>query len=642
MFLTAVLLPCFSGAICAIAGRYLGYRGSRFVTIFSLGVSGTFFFLLLLMHSQTEAQTSLVHLYDWLQIGTLKVSVNFLCDSLSLTMGFVVVFISLVVHIYSTDYLRDDPHLIRFLMHLSFFTFFMLLLISAGNFVQLFFGWEGVGISSYLLINFWFTRIQANKAALKALFLNRIGDLSLLAAISLLVLVFGTVDFAAVSALAPLTVTWMVTNSCSYLDLICFCLLGGAIGKSAQLGLHVWLPDAMEGPTPVSALLHAATMVTAGVFLIIRVSFLFEHSPMALAAMALIGGLTAFFAASTGLFQNDLKRIIAFSTCSQLGYMFFSCGLSAYNIALFHLFNHAFFKALLFLAAGNVIHALLDEQDLRYMGGLSQKLPLTFAFFLIASFALMGFPFLSGFYSKDLMIEVAGTHFIAGHSFIAFLAISSAFFTAAYSYRLLFYVFFSRANFSASQHIAGSLHEPPFHIQVGLIVLAFGSIMSGYLCADVFVGMGSLFFSDSIFVSPCHTTGLAADFLPLWQKNLPLGGFFFAPLLMHFFLRGFDYLSLAPAHFVLRVLRFLNQKWFFDKVYNTSSLRFLRLCYRYVYYVVDKGVVELFGPTGLASFFSQSAPLVAKTQSGNAQDYIARALAVFAICLLFYFFSLVW
>jgi len=646
MLLTALFLPFLTSLICAFQGRWLGYRGGRALCLGGLSIS-VLVFTSSWLSSLSVATNSVryLSLYSWLTFKTISVPVEFLFDSLSLTMAVVVCLISFVVHIYSTDYLREDPHIVRFLATLSLFTFFMLILVSAGNFVQLFFGWEGVGITSYLLINFWHTRVQANKAALKALFLNRIGDLSLLFAIALMVYVFGSIDFVVLATLTPFMASAASglsfgLVSFSYVDLICFALLGAAIGKSAQLGLHVWLPDAMEGPTPVSALLHAATMVTAGVFLLIRSSFLFEFSDKALFLTALVGALTAFFAATTAMFQYDLKRIIAFSTCSQLGYMFLACGMSGYPLALFHLFNHAFFKALLFLAAGNIIHNLGDEQDLRKMGGLASKLPLTFAFFVIASLSLMGFPFLSGFYSKEIIIELAAVHIIPGHNFFFLLALAAAFGTVAYSYRLLHYVFFDQANFSRIHHLSG-IYEPGLHIQAGLVFLALGSIISGYYGAQVFIGHGTTFFTDSIFILPKHYIFIEAEFIPLWLKILPLLGLAGIPFAMHFLLTNGAYVHCLPKTFTFLVFwsRFFNQKWFFDKLYNSFSLVFLRWCYADVYRFVDKGVLELFGPFGMHQLLRDMGPRWRSLQLGLVVQYVVvMFLALLAIYFVVFWF----
>lgn len=378
-------------------------------------------------------------------------------DSLTVSMFVVVNTVSALVHTYSVFYMEKDAHLTRFMSYLSLFTFFMLILVSADNFIQLFLGWEGVGLCSYLLINFWFSRVQANKAALKAIIMNRVGDFGLTFAILLIFFYFKSVDFGVVFLLAPIlsdfffTINFnlfFLTLNCNIhvMSFICFFLFVGAVGKSAQVGLHTWLPDAMEGPTPVSALIHAATMVTAGVFLIIRCSPLFEYAPGILTIMVFIGAITSFFAATVGVVQNDIKKIIAYSTCSQLGYMVFVCGFSGYSVSFFHLVNHAFFKALLFLSAGAVIHSLSNEQDIRRMGGLAKILPLTYSLFLVGSLALVGFPFLSGFYSKDFILEVAYSQYTLSGHFVFWLGTITASLTSFYSFRLIYFVFFNNTN----------------------------------------------------------------------------------------------------------------------------------------------------------------------------------------------------
>ena len=360
-----------------------------------------------------------ITLSPWIIAGSFKLYWDFIFDSLTATMLVVVLTISTVVHIYSISYMSHDPHINRFMSYLSLFTFFMIVLVTANNYIQMFVGWEGVGLCSYLLINFWYTRIQANKAAIKAMLVNRVGDINIIFAIVTIFYVFKSVDYSTVFALAYNFVNSTINifnYDISVLNLICIFIFIGAVGKSAQVGLHVWLPDAMEGPTPVSALIHAATMVTAGVFVICRSSFIFEYAPTALTIVTIVGAITAFYSASIGLVQNDLKKVIAYSTCSQLGYMVFACGISGYNVSMYHLANHAFFKALLFLSAGSVIHSMHDEQDMRKMGGLLKILPFTYAMFLIGSFALLGVPFLSGYYSKDLILELSfATYSISGH-----------------------------------------------------------------------------------------------------------------------------------------------------------------------------------------------------------------------------------
>lgn len=385
-----------------------------------------------------------VSLYQWILIDIYSIKFQLLFDPLSSAMIIVVTSISLLVHLYSTAYMSHDPYILRFMCYLSSFTFCMLILVTSANYVQLFIGWEGVGLCSYLLINFWFTRVLANKAALKAMIINRIADVFFILAILILILKFKTTDFLIVFTLIPIIsndIYFFLGSEFFIIDIIAFFLFIGAIGKSAQFGFHTWLPDAMEGPTPVSSLLHAATMVTAGVFLILRSSIIFEYSEIVLNLLVLIGGCTGLFAGIISISSYDIKKIIAYSTCSQLGYMFFICGLSNYSLAFFHLWNHAFFKALLFLSAGSLIHAFFDEQDMRRMGKLRDILPFTYICFIIGSLAIMGFPFLTGFYSKDVILEFAYSRYIINSLFIYFLGLMAAVCTAIYSIRLLYFVF---------------------------------------------------------------------------------------------------------------------------------------------------------------------------------------------------------
>lgn len=484
LILILPLLGFFSGSLF---GRYLGV-GVCYITCFNLLTS--FFISLGLFYNilSTGVSYKLV-LLPWIFVDSLNVNWSFCFDSLTSVMLIVVTFISSLVHIYSTEYMENDPHLPRFMAYLSLFTFFMLILVTSNNFLQMFVGWEGVGLASYLLINFWFTRIQANKAAIKAMLVNKVGDFFMLLAIFAIYFVFNTLDYDLVFSLSPLVVNhkiWLSNFEIYVLDIICVLLLLGAMGKSAQFGLHTWLPDAMEGPTPVSALIHAATMVTAGVFLIIRCSFLFEFSPLSLNLIIIVGSLTAFFAATVGLFQNDIKRVIAYSTCSQLGYMVFACGLSSYEVSIFHLSNHAFFKALLFLGAGSIIHAIADEQDMRKMGGLKNVLPFSYSVMLIASLALVGFPFLTGFYSKDTILELAYAKYnVLGH-FAYFLGTFAAFCTSFYSTRLLFLVFLSEPN--GNKKNINNAHEGTLRMTFPLFLLSLMSIFVGFLTKEIFIG----------------------------------------------------------------------------------------------------------------------------------------------------------
>jgi len=558
-------------------------------------------------------------------------------------MLIVVTTVSALVHLYSTEYMGGDPHLPRFMSYLSLFTFFMLILVTADNFVQMFVGWEGVGLCSYLLINFWFARLQANKAAIKAMIMNRIGDVGLALGIFGLFLVFKSVDYSTVFAMAP----FMVNEKITFLNFtfnayncICILLFVGSVGKSAQLGLHTWLPDAMEGPTPVSALIHAATMVTAGVFLLARCSPIFEYAPLALIVVTIIGAMTAFFAATTGLLQNDLKRVIAYSTCSQLGYMVFACGLSNFSVGVFHLANHAFFKALLFLSAGSVIHAMADEQDMRKMGGLRRILPFTYAMMLIGSLALMGFPFLTGFYSKDVILEVAYAKYTLTSHFAYCLGTLSAFFTAFYSFRLLYLTFLSEPNcykFSISKS-----HDAPIAMAIPLVVLAFGSMFVGYGTRDMIIGVGTDFWGTAIYTLPQNLTILEAEFIPHSIKLIPVCFSMSGAILAYIFYNSFSKeLYLFKISFLGRkIYTFLNRKWFFDKVYNEyvaqSALSF---GYHTSYKAIDRGIIEMLGPYGISNTVYNISSKISKAQSGYLYHY---ALVIFSGVTLLIFFIGLW
>ena len=440
-------------------------------------------------------ELSYLYLFNWINLGVIKINLVLLFDTLTIVIVFVVLFISALVHLYSFSYMANDPNFVRFIAYLSLFTFFMLVLVTSNNFLQLLIGWEGVGLSSYLLICFWYTRIAANLAAIKAMSVNRIGDIFLLFTIFLVFSFFGSVDFGLVFNNVIYLLDFyfdLFFFEIRFIDLLCFFIFLSACGKSAQLLLHIWLPDAMEGPTPVSALIHAATMVTAGVFLVIRCSILFEHSSKILFFMVFIGSFTCFFMSILGAFQQDIKKIVAYSTASQLGYMFMGCGLSSYNTSFFHLFNHAFFKALLFLSMGVIIHALSDEQDFRKMGSLVNFLPFTIVIVFFGNFALLGLPFLAGFYSKDILIEVAFARFYLDGSFAYLLGLSAAFFTAFYSTKLFIRIFFGYANFN--RYTIFKIHEVDILMFIPLIILLLCSFFVGFFFFDAFIGMGSFFF----------------------------------------------------------------------------------------------------------------------------------------------------
>lgn len=542
-------------------------------------------------------------------------------------MLLLVVFVSFLVHLYSMDYMNGDPHIIRFLGYLSLFTFFMIMLVTAGTFVQLFLGWEGVGLSSYLLINFWYTRVQANKSAMKAIIVNRFGDFGIYFSLLLIFFFCKSFDFGVVFSLADflagLDSIRIFSFSFNPIDLICFFLFLGAIGKSAQLGLHTWLPDAMEGPTPVSALIHAATMVTAGVFVVIRSSPLLEYSSSVLFLVSLIGGLTALFAGSVGLVQYDIKKVIAYSTCSQLGYMFFACGMSNYSVGLFHLFNHGFFKALLFLGAGSVIHAMLDEQDMRKMGGLVKLLPLTYIAIIVGSLSLTGFPFLTGFYSKEVVLEIAFSKFSVNSFYIYWLGVFAAFITSFYSIRLAYLVFFAAPN-SHARAVSGS-HESNYFIFYVLSVLGFLSIFIGFIFKDMFIGLGTDFWSNSIFQLYYNTDILYAEFLDYYFKLIPL--FFsiagvIASLLVYFIYYSFS-ISLIKNTTYRQFYFFLAKKWYFDLIYNNIFVfNLLKGFYALTFKLVDRGLIEFFGPLSLVRVIGKFSAIFSYFQTGFLYNYI--------------------
>jgi NADH-ubiquinone oxidoreductase chain 5 len=642
MYITILLFPLISAFFSGFLGQFIGSKGvsifSSFCIFCSFCLSCLFFFEVLFF-----GKVSHVFLFTWLKSGLLWVNWGFLFDSLTAVILLVVCSVSTLVHLYSTEYIKSDPHLSRFIAYLSLFTFFILILVTADNFIQIFVGWEGVGLCSYLLINFWFTRLQANKAAIKAILVNRVGDFGLCLGLFILFIEFGSLEYETVFVLAPYVsnkVFWFFGYSVNLLTFITLFLFVGSVGKSAQLGLHTWLPDAMEGPTPVSALIHAATIVTAGVFLLVRCSPLFEYSPITLKIVTVFGAITAFFAATTGLLQNDLKKVIAYSTCSQLGYMVFACGLSCYNVGLFHLANHAFFKALLFLTAGSVIHAINDEQDIRKIGGLAQLLPFSYSIILIGSLALIGFPFLSGFYSKDIILEIAyGSYNWTGH-FAYNFGVFAAFFTAFYSIRLLHLTFISKPRgFKKNYEIS---HEASFSITFPLFVLSFGSLFFGFIIKDVVIGFGSNFFIQAIFVHPTNFYISDAEFIPLFIKLIPLFfsivGFVSSFLLYSFYNHSLFFLKIS--NFGRPFYVFLNKKWFFDKIYNEFfTQNYIQIAYNNSYKFIDKGVLEVFGPYGLSFFVYDLSTRVAKLQSGSVFHYIFFILLFLFIFLFVFYFS---
>ena len=637
MYLLIIGLPLCSAFLAGLAGRWIGGRGAGYLTTSS--VAASFFISLFCFYEVALNQSPcLLKLTPWIVTETANISWGFLFDTLTCVMLIVVTSISSLVHLYSTEYMAQDPHLARFMAYLSFFTFFMLMLVTADNFFGMFVGWEGVGLCSYLLINFWYGRLQANKAALKAMIVNRIGDFGLALGIFTIYFYFQSIDYAVVFSLVPLFVNQTIPfldSSILVYDFIGFFLFIGAVGKSAQIGLHTWLPDAMEGPTPVSALIHAATMVTAGVFLICRCSPLLEYAPNVTNLIAIMGGMTAFFAATTGLLQNDLKRVIAYSTCSQLGYMVFAAGLSSYSVSIFHLSNHAFFKALLFLGAGSVIHALSDEQDMRKMGGLVKILPFTYTAMLVGSMALMGFPFLTGFYSKDVILEVAYGSFTIEGRFVHTLGVLAAFFTAYYSARLLSLTFLRPAN--GSKYAYEHAHESAPRMMFPLFILSFGSIFIGYLSRDMFIGLGSDFWGNALFNLPTSQVLLDSEWLDSSIKMIPLyfslGG---ASLAYFHYLFSFKTLfSLKQNVWGRQLYTFLNRKWFFDKVYNEwISQTVLDVAYKNAYQGIDRGILEFLGPTGISMYLVNIAETLKKVNLSMVFSRLYFMLVFLFFCLL--------
>jgi len=670
VYLAIVFLPLLGAAIAGLFGRLIGARASEVVTTGLLFVSAgiscfAFYDIIVLGHA------TLVRVATWTISGDFRADWAIRADALTAVMLVVVTGVSALVHFYSIGYMRDDPHQPRFFAYLSFFTFSMLALVTANNFLQLFFGWEGVGLSSYLLIGFWYTRPSANAAAIKAFVVNRVGDFGFALGIFGVYTVFHTLDFQAVFAAAPAMAGKTIVFAGHHVDILntlCFLLFIGAMGKSAQIGLHTWLPDAMEGPTPVSALIHAATMVTAGVFLVCRCSPMFEHAPTALAFVTFVGATTAIFAASVGLFQNDIKRVIAYSTCSQLGYMFAAAGVSAYGAAMFHLFTHAFFKALLFLSAGAVIDAMHHEQDMRKMGGLAKTLPFTWAMMLIGNLSLtgVGLPFLgigtSGFYSKDAIINAAFSSGTAIGTYAFVLTLSAVFLTSFYSWRQFLMTFhgpyraekdetLSHADAIARAHdepLSGTeqghghalrlseVHEPPWTLLAPLAVLAVGALIAGGLFEHDFIGgSASAFWHGTIGAVTGHPARVGAE-LPVWVEAAPLVATIIG------FATAYYYYVLHPdlppkmAKQGGLIYTFLYNKWYFDELYDLLFVRPAFWIGRLFWRGGDERVIDGVGPDGVAARVLDATREAIRLQSGYVYHY-AFAMLVGVVVLATWF-----
>ena len=626
MFLVLIFIPLICSIFFGFFGRFLGKKGVYFLVIF-FNIINSMFSYFIFYDIVLKNSVCVIKGYNWLtSIGFLNISWSFLFDSISSIMLCIVITISCLVQLYSLEYMSKDPHLPRFMSYLNLFTFFMIILVTSNNFFQLFMGWEGVGICSFLLISFWFTRMNAVKSSIKAIIVNKIGDFGIMFAILVIFDTFSSLDFITVFSMinSKINDSYFLFNliEINKITFITLLLFIGAVGKSAQLGLHTWLPDAMEGPTPVSALIHAATMVTAGVFLIIRCSPLFEKSEITLIIITIVGSLTCFFAATTAILQNDLKKVIAYSTCSQLGYMIFSCGISNYNGSLFHLSNHAFFKALLFLSAGSIIHALNNEQDMRRMGGLINLMPFTYVMFLIGSLALAGFPFLSGFYSKDFILEVSIAKFSFDSIFAYWLGSFSGFCTSFYSFRLIYYTFYSKTNNFKS--ILENIHETSFLMTFSLSFLCFGSIFIGYFTKDLFIGLGNNTFYNSIFIDPLHNSITNSEFIPNYLKLIPVYSSFLGII---FSLIIFNYIpklifKIKITKIGLNFYYFFSKKWYFDNIYNFFIVKnLLTIGYQITYILIDKGILEIFGPLGLKIIINKISINISKIQTGFIYNY---------------------
>ncbi len=612
-----------SGLFSRISSKKIGDKFAQYFSTALLFASAICAITLFVEFSKTKAFQS-AYLVDWISSDNFRAAWSLQLDSLTAIMLVVVTVVSSLVHLYSIGYMHEDKSISRFMSYLSLFTFFMLILVTSQNFLQLFVGWEGVGVASYLLIGFWFKKQSANAAAMKAFIANRVGDFGLIIAIALIYVTFGTVDFGSVFGQVcnhmdtKFDLFGMEFRS---IDAIAILLFVGAMGKSAQIGLHVWLADAMEGPTPVSALIHAATMVTAGVFLVARCSPIFEFSTVALNMVTIVGALTAIFAATIALTQNDIKKIIAYSTCSQLGYMFFACGVSAYSAAIFHLATHAFFKALLFLGAGSVIHAMHHEQDIQKMGGIWKKIPITYAMMWIGSLALAGFPPFAGFYSKDVILEAAYMSHSDFGKLAYILGIIAAFLTAFYSWRLLFLAFHGKTR--ADRHTFDHAHESPFVMLIPLFVLAIGSVFAGIFGAKILhmVSHENNFFANSILLLGRRQELLEEiHHAPLLVKISPLIVGVSAIILAYFFYIRKPELPKILAKKIPFFYNLSLNKWYFDELYEAIFVRPIKksgdLLWKYVDIKAIDGV-----PNGAAALCKNIAAKMSKVQSGYIYNY---------------------
>jgi NADH-quinone oxidoreductase subunit L len=615
MELSIITLPLIASIISGFFGKYIGDRNSEIITSLLVSISAILSIIVFYNVVFNQYEDNII-IATWINSGTLDVNWSMKIDSLSSVMLVVVTSVSALVHIYSIGYMSHDPHKPRFMAYLSLFTFAMLMLVTSDNFIQLFFGWEGVGLCSYFLIGFWFKKETANSAAIKAFVVNRVGDFGFALGIFLIFYLFGTVNYNEVFQQIPSVVDKRLNFlgfEVNSIDLICLLLFIGAMGKSAQILLHTWLPDAMEGPTPVSALIHAATMVTAGVFLVVRCSPIYEYSELALNLITIVGMTTAIFAASVALVQTDIKKIIAYSTCSQLGYMFFAAGVGAYNIAMFHLFTHAFFKALLFLGSGSVIHAFKDEQNINSMGGVWKKLPYTYVLMIIGTLALTGFPLLSGFYSKDAIIEFAYLRDNTAGYYAAGIGIFTAFLTSIYSWRLIFKTFHGSYNNKSIK--IEETHESPLVMLLPLIILSIGAIFAGFIFKELF--FDTSFWGNSIF----FLEPLSEEHPPIWFLLLtPILVCSSIPISYYLFVKNKD-LPNSIVEINKPLYNFLVNKWYFDELYEILFIKPSKTIGLFLWKFFDVKIIDGFGPDGVSSLIKKFSIKANKFQSGYIYQY---------------------
>ena len=614
MYISILILPLLGSLVSGFMGRKVGVTGAQFITCTCLFLSSVLMTVAFYEVGLSGSPVS-INLGSWVDSEIMSIQWEFYFDQLTVSLGLAVLYCSTLIHIYSIDYLSSDPHIQRFFSYLSAFTGGMLILIAGGNYFVMFIGWEAIGCVSYLLINFYFTRIQANKASMLAFTMNRVGDMFLSISFFAIFALFGSLNFATVFSLTPYFNETAIT-------VIALLLFTGATAKSANIPLHSWLPGSMEAPTPVSALLHAATLVTAGIYLLLRSSPILEYSSTALLIITLVGATTAFFAATSGLVQNDLKRIIAFSTISQLGYMMMAIGLSQYDVALFHTLNHSFFKAMLFLSAGAVIHSFADQQDVRRMGGLINFLAFTYSITLVGTLSIMAIPFMTGFYSKDLILELAFGQYSFSGIYAYILGSLTAGVTAFYSFRLISLVFLTTPNGQKQSYL--NSHESNLAVIVPLFILALFSIFFGYLFSDLFVGMGSNFLGNAIFTHPNNIALVEAEFsLPILIKQLPaILSILGAALAIYLYNISPEFLnSLTENSLGRKLYSFLNGKYYFDVIYNHY---FIEKGYKLGYIVskeIDRGVIEFLGPYGFSNYFSNAGKEIAKLDTGVITTY---------------------